>query len=559
MRMRVSGPTGVVLAVLAVVASLYLAVPPFQQELMYNAAGWAAALAIFGRLVTDPRRDKTGWLWLFAGTVSFAMGDVLYFHHEELIGGPPPFPGPADYLYVAAYPLLAIGLGVLIKQRKGGFASAIDAAMLATTAGLLMWVFVIDAVADQGSVALATRIVGLSYPVGAVLLISMAAWLAFAPGGRSGAFRWLIAGYTIHFAVNAVYARQVVDGSYAAGTWLDLGWMFSYICVAAAALDRSGSTATAHGVKRMPGVRGRTAILAATGLMGPGIIAMAAIRGMKVDTAEVVVGCLVLFLLALGRMALLATAVDRQRALLDERGAELSDAVARLTEAETDRNRLLEAMIEAAESERAGLARELHDGPIQHLATLNFETALALMALDEGDVPAATTSIDSLQRGLTQEVDQLRTLMSDLRPPALDENGLVEALRDQVTRFGERSGIDAWYSADLLDRLEPAVETILYRAVQESLINIQKHARARNVTVRVGSDHEGTTLMITDDGVGFDVIQRRAMVREGHLGLVAMKERVEMSEGEFEVHSQLGHGTTIRVVMPARVKEALGA
>lgn len=559
MRLRVSEMTAVVFVMLAVFAGGYLLAGPFQQELIYNAAGWAAALAIVVRLVTYPPQEKTGWVWLLAGTVSFATGDLLYFHHEELLGGPPPFPGPADYLYFAAYPLIAIGLGTLIKQRKGGFAAAIDGAMLATTAGLLMWVFVIDAAVHQASVALVPRILSLSYPLGGVLLISMAGWLAFAPGGRTGPFRWLIAACAFTSAADAVYARQLIDGTYVAGTWLDLGWVLTYVCIAAAALDPSPTVAATRVDTRMVGVRGRTAILAATGLLGPGIIALAAIRGMQVDTKEVVVGCLVLFLLALGRMALLATAVERQRAQLDERGVELSDAVARLTEAEADRNRLLEAMIDAAESERAGLARELHDGPIQHLATLTFETALALMALDEGDVPAARESIDSLQQGLAEEVDQLRTLMSNLRPPALDENGLAEALRDQVTSFAKRTGIDASYSAELPHRLEPAVETILYRAVQESLINIQKHAGANRVTVRVATDLMGTNLTITDNGAGFDTVDRRAVLRDGHLGLIAMKERVEMAGGQLVLQSQPKQGTTIRVLMPAPVKEVLGA
>ena len=559
MKVRVSEMTGVVFAMFALSGAAYLTAPQFQQELIYNAAGWAAALAIVVRLVIYPSKEKTGWWWLLAGTVSFAAGDLLYFHHDELIGGPPPFPGTADYLYFAAYPLLAIGLGVLIKQRKGGFATAIDASMLGTTAGLLMWVFVIDAAADQGSVAILTRIVSLSYPVGAVLLISMTGWLAFAPGGRIGPFRWLIAGYALNFAVNAVYARQLIDGTYVAGTWLDLGWVFSYICVAAAALDPSFNVVTARNDKRVPDVRGRTVILAATGLLGPGIISVAAIRGMEVDFSEFIVGCLVLFMLALGRMALLATAVDRQRALLDERGVELSDAVARLTEAEAVRNRLLEAMIEAAETERAGLARALHDGPIQNLAALTFETALAQMALDEGDARSVTTSLQSLQEGLVKEVDQLRSLMSDLRPPALDENGLVEALRDQVSGFVKRTGIVTSYSAELPHRLKPAVETILYRAVQEALININKHARAHNASVRLEGHPEGTTLLVTDDGVGFDVDEQRAVFRAGHLGLVAMQERVEMAGGVLVLHSRPGQGTTVQVVMPAPMREVAGA
>lgn len=543
------------LAALTTVGIGYITAGRLHQELIYNSAGVVAALALFRHSVMRRSEERGGWLWLFAGTTALAAGDVLYFHHASFFGTDAGFPSIADYFYLAAYPLLVVGLGSFIRRRKGGLATAIDAAMFATTAGVLVWAFIIDPVADQSSLPLAARVVSLAYPAASVLLVAMTCWLALVPGGRSGRFRWLIAAYGLNFGASAVYARQSIDGTYLAGTWLDLGWIFSYLCVAAAVLTPLAVDKVASHNRRIgPPVGRRISILATTLLLGPGVVLVARARGIDLDMSELALGCLLLFLLVLGRMGLLARALDRQRSLLDAKSEDLANAVTRLTEAQADRKRLLEDIMNAGDSERVALARELHDGPIQQLSTLTFETDLALMSLAEGKPGEAAATIRSLQDGLTNQINNLRDLMSSLRPPALDERGLADAVRDHMRSFSARTRIRTTFTSDLDVRLDPGIEMILYRVVQESLINTGKHAGASHVGVTLTSTLSDITLSVADDGIGFDASNPEAVYKEGHLGLVSMRERVEMAGGKLRIRAQESEGTTIQVTIPASGK-----
>jgi signal transduction histidine kinase len=209
--------------------------------------------------------------------------------------------------------------------------------------------------------------------------------------------------------------------------------------------------------------------------------------------------------------------------------------------------RLLARLVRAVEDERSRMASEIHDGPVQRMSglILRVETARHLLASDRaGDVDHLLATVKD---GLVAEVGALRRFMVDLRPPMLDKWGLSEAISHLGRRFEGETGVRFRFGGCEPRRLAASQELVVFRILQEALMNVAKHADARMVKVTLDIESgDSVTLVISDDGVGFDpesVDYRLA----GHFGLVAMRERAEMAGGHFELRSAPGEGTTISV------------
>lgn len=218
---------------------------------------------------------------------------------------------------------------------------------------------------------------------------------------------------------------------------------------------------------------------------------------------------------------------------------------------EEERAQLLRRLVTAQEAEQRRLSRELHDQMGQSVAAL----LLGLKSLDDSSQfqSPARDRLHQLQ-GLTNLLARdVHQLASSLRPPALDDLGLHTALSNYVEEWSERSKIPADFHSNGLikERLPAAVETTVYRIVQESLTNVLKHAHASNVSIIV--EHRGNRVLaiVEDDGRGFDAeaMMNRPM-SERHLGLLGMKERVALVDGRLNIESTLGVGTTVLVHIP---------
>jgi signal transduction histidine kinase len=195
-------------------------------------------------------------------------------------------------------------------------------------------------------------------------------------------------------------------------------------------------------------------------------------------------------------------------------------------------------LLEQQEHERASLARELHDQLGQSLVAL----LLNLHAIKDELSPASSARVPESMRAIEIMIQQVQTLAFELRPSALDELGLVGALRLLVARHGERTGVRASFTATPEDVRAPAeVETACFRIVQEALSNVARHARARHVEVTLTAQGVALEVAVRDDGVGFDVERRRT-----GLGLVGMSERAELAGGRLDIESAPGAGTTLR-------------
>ena len=217
-----------------------------------------------------------------------------------------------------------------------------------------------------------------------------------------------------------------------------------------------------------------------------------------------------------------------------------------LSRLETERVAAASAVLRAQESERARLARDLHDEVNQALAAVS----LRLAATAEGAPPEFAEELAETQRLATQAMHELLGLARELRPTALDDHGLVVALRTQVRMFGERWGITANFAADgtrpMLGEFE---QLVAYRVVQEALSNVARHAQASRVKVTVmGCNGSDVTVTVADDGNGIDPTR----LNNGRSGLAGMRERALLAHAQFDVRATDGGGTTIELTLPAR-------
>jgi signal transduction histidine kinase len=222
-----------------------------------------------------------------------------------------------------------------------------------------------------------------------------------------------------------------------------------------------------------------------------------------------------------------------------------ANAVAIKRSVEADR---LRAAISAADSERGRWARELHDQTLQSLGGLRV---LLAAALRRGDAAATQQAIRQAVEDIELETDNLRAIITDLRPSLLDDLGLLPAI-DALLERRRQAGLEIEGKLSLPDperggvSLDKELETTVYRLVQEALTNVAKHARSSHARVSVGLAEGQLVVEIQDDGVGFD-----PAAQTSGFGVVGMRERVYLTDGTLEVQSN-ERGTTVRARLPVK-------
>jgi PAS domain S-box-containing protein len=200
----------------------------------------------------------------------------------------------------------------------------------------------------------------------------------------------------------------------------------------------------------------------------------------------------------------------------------------------------------AASQERSHLARELHDSVTQALFSMGL-TLRTLELLLETDSDAVPTKVAELRELQQDALAEMRTLIFELRPSSLESDGLIQALRTHATAVQRRTGLTIVVDAEPVERLPLATEEALYRIGQEAIHNVVKHANASCATIRIVAEvDDRLRLTVTDDGDGFEPTE----VPRGHLGLIGMRQRVDLVGGQLRVESVPGSGTTIDALVP---------
>lgn len=251
----------------------------------------------------------------------------------------------------------------------------------------------------------------------------------------------------------------------------------------------------------------------------------------------------------LGAIFVLAVLL-RQTVRLQGINESLREEMARRRGAEAKRRDLLRQLVNVQEAERRRISRDLHDQLGQQMSALSLKLAMMRRsaAMSEA-LRAEMKALEALARDAENDLDYL---VWQLRPMVLDDLGLLDALRDHVATWSSHFAIAAWVQADGLDgrRFDAEIETVLYRAAQEALSNIVRHARARHVALGIRVAEGELVLEIHDDGVGFERAGAGAAKERG-FGLRGMRERAELLGGMAEVISAPGGGTSIVVRVPA--------
>ena len=207
-------------------------------------------------------------------------------------------------------------------------------------------------------------------------------------------------------------------------------------------------------------------------------------------------------------------------------------------------NTALRGLNQFLEEQTRRISHELHDEAGQLLASVY----LALDDVARDLPPAAAARLQSVKTLLDRIEEELRRLSHDLRPTILDDLGLMAALDVLAERFSARTGLWIKVEGQREERLSPAIETVLYRIVQEALNNVSKHAQASGVTVVVRREARRVCCSVRDDGVGFDPGTARPTATG--IGLIGIRERLAPLSGSLSIDAAPGRGTELRVAIP---------
>jgi len=212
--------------------------------------------------------------------------------------------------------------------------------------------------------------------------------------------------------------------------------------------------------------------------------------------------------------------------------------------------RLSRQILSAQEEERKKISRELHDVIAQTLTGINIRLA-TLKQQAAINTKGIARNIARTQRLVEKSVDIVHQFARELRPAVLDDLGLVPALHTFLKSFTARTGVRTRLTAFAgIEQLDTAKRTVLFRVAQEALTNVARHAQASRADVTIQKLPEGVGMTINDDGRSFDVKHVLHANRGRRLGLLGMRERLEMVGGRFEVQSPPGQGTTITAQIP---------
>ncbi len=220
----------------------------------------------------------------------------------------------------------------------------------------------------------------------------------------------------------------------------------------------------------------------------------------------------------------------------------------RLRQRQHEREGLLQQALNASDLERRRIASDLHDGVVQDLVGVAF--ALGGAARHDDITDSSAHLLEQSAADVRVSIKALRSLLVEIYPPNLFDEGLVPALTDLLARTNGKGIVAELDVGDLSGSFPPSVAGLLYRAAQEALRNVLSHAHATRVSVRVSDSDRVATLEVIDDGVGFDADDHERRTKEGHFGLQTLTDLVGGAGGRFVVRSSPGTGTTVHVEVP---------
>jgi signal transduction histidine kinase len=549
-----------VLGVAAVAAYYLLPWNSTGQLALYDGIGFSSAAAIaFGALLNRPA-SRLPWLLFATGQAAFAVGDVIFNFSGAVT------PSIADVFYLGGYPLIAVGLGLLIvrlreEQRRAGL---LEAAIFSVGFTLVQWVFVMAGIVDaRGSTA--GKSVALAYPVMDILLLAALAVFFLTPARRTVAYRYLAASVVLLLVADEIYGMS--PGTYASTTPLDAAWLLSYVLWGAAALHPT-MRALSESRRAMRTQLGgaRITFLAAGLLTAPVVLVIESATSARVEPVPVAIAAAALSLLVLARFAGMVRVLDRTRS--EERAARAEAEAARALLQEQN-----ERLREADRLKDEFVALISHDLRTPLTSIMGYVELVLDESLPE-DVRRHLEVVDRNSERLLRLVNDLLFVARleagelDLQPVELD---LAHVARQAVVEAGPRA------EAKAIDLRCAAVDvpTIaadrgrMFQLLDNLISNAIKFTPAGGrVDVSVERVADAVRLEVADTGIGipaddqrrlFDRFFRARAARDRQipgsgLGLYISRAIVVAHGGRIDAESTTGIGTRFSIELPLETR-----
>ena len=535
------------------------------QWVLYDVIGAGSAAAVLVGTHRYRPALSAAWYLFAAGLMAFAVGDVLFNFYARIWHRDLPIPSVADVFYLAGYPLLAVGLVLLVLRMlpQGRREGLFDAALLTVAFGICHWIFVMHPLVT-GSGDWVGQLVALSYPAMDVLLLAALVFLALTPAGRTVSYRYLTASVVLLLLADEVYS--VSPGTFVATSWLDAGWLLSYVLWGTAAL--SPSMRDLSEPKQAVGPRlssGRLLALWIAVATVPVILIVERLADRRIDAIALAIASAALSGLVLIRLAGLVRSFDRVRR--DERAAR--------AEAESAQRQLLR------QNERLREADRLKD---EFVALISHDLRTPLTSImGYLELVLDDDNLTEEQRGFLnvadRSADRLLRLVNDLlfvarfeagelelRPTELD---LAAVVRQSVEESGPRAaagGVELTCEAGAVSAVQ-ADKGRMFQLVENLVSNAIKFTpEGGEVRVSVTPVNGVVRLEVADTGIGiasgeqerlFERFFRASTASEHQipgtgLGLYITRAIVEAHGGSIAVRSDPGEGTSFCVELPAR-------
>lgn len=500
-----------------------------------------------------PAGRRRPWIAIWAGLAAAFAGGYLGAH-PDLAPFDVSSPGIIDLLKLMNYPLGAAGVLTLIFRSdiRVGRRAAVEVLMAAGAGSVLIWVAVAEPIYHDTALTNGARAVALAYPLMDVLLLSVIAVLAVHISFRPGSMLFIAIGLTGNLVADIAFGYQSLQGTYVPGGLVDLGWLLCFSALSMAPWWPRSDKLEIVGDDGSLSIA-RFGFVLASALLVPGIVLAHAANNTPTSYVVAAAG-VALIAVSFIRLGLFNNDLRRSRSESRALADRLENSNRELREARADQRALLDRVSRIAEEERTKIAADLHDRPLQHLAGVGYQLERISMNLAKNDVAVAAAVCEQASAGLATQLHELRTLMTEIRPPVLDQQGLVGALEDSAAQFSREHPDITFSATGHCTGLPADSETTLYRAVQEAARNVVKHADASIVTFEVGetcSDlgEELVNVVVSDNGCGFDASNLGALVRSGRFGVAGMSERIALAGGSVDITSSPA-GTKVSFAVP---------
>lgn len=222
-------------------------------------------------------------------------------------------------------------------------------------------------------------------------------------------------------------------------------------------------------------------------------------------------------------------------------------------ESASQRQMLALQIIQAQEDERKRVARDIHDGPAQAMANIVVRSEITDRMLTQGRIQEARSELAELRETVRNTLAEVRKIIFDLRPMALDDLGIVPTLRKYLDDFGQRNKMETELKTiGKEERLPASIEVVIFRLVQEALNNVGKHSRAKKIEVKLEFAPNRITGQVKDNGVGFDSLEKTG---QPQFGIMGMEERIKLLDGQLKIESANGKGTRVLFSIPTELEK----